>query len=120
MLAVCLAKIRSHAFVSVLLLLVSCGLDPTFVKPVVIRNGTDIVVIVDSGVNAPGTNTHISLQPGTHVEGSWRLSSEPARIRKTVRAFDQNNQLIFCRYYTADAGDRSSLTVTITHGDIRC
>jgi hypothetical protein len=115
------SSIILYGSVSGLLLIISCALvHPGSFKPVVIRNGTDIAVRVDPDAQA-GSIPHIVLQPGKQVDGSWQLMGHPGmRLERTVKAYDQNDQLVFCRHYTASSRDPSILTITISHGHIQC
>lgn len=102
----------------VLFLAMSVGLlrvgDPVPQRPVVLHNATRVPV----NVRAQNGQVEWSLgqlAPGQNMERPW-----PTEIERSVKALDEQGEMVFCRTYDGRQLEMSNWTIEIVEGDIRC
>lgn len=101
----------------------ACG-DPGAVQVVLLHNATDITVVVYANEDILTPPPTIVLQPGDTKKTGWFVGYyQNHRQKRTVKAYDQSGNLIFCKTYTVtyeEARNKDVTTVEITRGDLSC
>jgi hypothetical protein len=97
----------------VLAVIVEVACDP--VQQVVTTNTTDAPVMIYYG-DRSATSTGMRLEPGATDRTAGMVGS----ISKTVRAYDAEDNLIFCRAYSNRDLERGILRIDIRRNEVSC